>query len=206
VGKGGDAGVPVGVLALQGDYALHAAALGALDRSVREVRTSHDLEGLSGLILPGGESTTMLKVMEGTDMEAALTRFAGAGGALFGTCAGIILLARGVTGPAQRSLGVLDVDVNRNGYGRQVDSFETELAWTEDSHPVRGVFIRAPRITRVGDGVRVLSERDGEPVLVRAGRILAATFHPELTDDRRLHRYFVETVMEAPAPAPAEAT
>jgi 5'-phosphate synthase pdxT subunit len=191
----------VGVLALQGDYALHAAALRTLGREVREVRTSRDLEGLRGLILPGGESTAMLKLMEKTDMEEALRRFAGGGGALFGTCAGIILLAREVTGPAQRSLGVLDIAVNRNGYGRQVDSFETELAWTEDAQPVRGVFIRAPRITRVGDGVRVLSRQEEEPVLVRRERILATTFHPELTDDVRLHRYFVDTVMGAPAPA-----
>jgi 5'-phosphate synthase pdxT subunit len=143
--------------------------------------------------------------MEGTDTEAALVRFAGNGGALFGTCAGIILLARAVTGPGQRSLGILDVDVNRNGYGRQIDSFETELEWTEDAHPVRGVFIRAPRITRAGSAVRVLSRRDGEPVLVRSGRVLACTFHPELTDDLRLHRYFVDTVMGAPSPVPAEA-
>jgi 5'-phosphate synthase pdxT subunit len=199
----GGAGTEVGVLALQGDYALHARALRALGRDVREVRTARDLDGLSGLILPGGESTAMLKLMEGTDMEDALARFSGNGGALFGTCAGIILLARSVAGPQQRSLGVLDVDVNRNGYGRQIDSFEIELDWTEDAHPVRGVFIRAPRITRTGSAVRVLSRREDEPVLVRAGRILAATFHPELTDDLRLHRYFLDTVMAAAAPAGA---
>lgn len=187
----------IGILALQGDFALHAEALARLGAPARLVRTAKDLDGLDGLILPGGESTAMLKLMEGSDLEAALARFHAGGGALFGTCAGLILLARTVTGPAQRSLGLLDTTVVRNGYGRQVDSFETDLAWTEDHVPVRGVFIRAPRIDRVGTGVRVLATFHGEPVLVREGHVLAATFHPELTGDTRLHRYFLEDVAGA---------
>lgn len=193
----------VGVLALQGDFALHARALERLETPCRHVRTAADLDGLAGLILPGGESTAMLKLMEGTGLEGALREFHVAGGALFGTCAGLILLAREVTGPEQRALGLLDTTVVRNGFGRQVDSFETDLAWTEDHVPVRGVFIRAPRIDRVGTGVRVLATFGGEPVLVREGRVLAATFHPELTEDTRLHRYFLEEVVGAGRPAGA---
>lgn len=188
------AGPVVGVLALQGDFARHAAALQKLGAAVREVRDPKELEDLDALIIPGGESTTMLKLMEKTGMEAALVSFAERGGALFGTCAGVILLARKVAGPDQRSLGILDVDVDRNAYGRQIDSFETDLQWTEDTDTVRGVFIRAPRISRIGDGVRVLAHHDGHPVLVRNGNVLACTFHPELTTDTRLHRYFLDSV------------
>lgn len=192
----------VGVLALQGDFALHAVSLAGLGVPAREVRTVVDLEGLRALVLPGGESTTMLKLMEGTGLEEAITALHRDGGAILGTCAGLILLAREVAGPAQRSLALLDVDVTRNGYGRQIDSFETDIPWSEDSRPVRGVFIRAPRITRTGAGVRVLASVGGEPVLVRRGKVLAATFHPELTDDTRLHRYFLEEVAGMGSPSP----
>jgi 5'-phosphate synthase pdxT subunit len=185
----------IGVLALQGDFARHRAALERIGAQVREVRVPQDLDGLGGLVIPGGESTTMLKLMERTGLEEAIRAFYARGGALFGTCAGLILLARAVTGPEQRSLGLLDAVVERNAYGRQIDSFETDLPWSEDDGAIRGVFIRAPRIREVGPGVRVLAERDGEPVLVRNGRVLAATFHPELTDDTRLHRYFLEHVL-----------
>ena len=192
----------IGVLALQGDFALHARSLAALGVPCREVRTSRDLDGLGGVILPGGESSTMLKLMEGSTLEADLRGFHAAGGAVFGTCAGMILLAKRVTNPEQRSLGLLDADVERNGYGRQIDSFETDLPWTESDERIRGVFIRAPRFTRVGSGMRVLAERDGEAVLVREGRVLAAAFHPELTSDTRVHRYFVEQVLtQEPAAA-----
>ena len=198
-------GYGVGVLALQGSFARHRRMLEAVGAPAREVRTPRDLEGLTGLVLPGGESTTMLKLMEREGLEEAIRRFHGEGGALFGTCAGLILLAARVTGPDQRSLGLLDVDVERNAFGRQIDSFETDLDWTEDERGIRGVFIRAPRIRRMPDGVRALSHLDGEPVLVRADRVLAATFHPELTDDTRLHRYFVERVTggrREPTPRP----
>lgn len=193
----------VGVLSLQGDFALHLATLRRLGVSGEEVRTPDALEGLEGLVLPGGESTAMLKLMERTGMEDALRAFHARGGSLLGTCAGLILLARRVTGPEQRSLGLLDVDVARNAYGRQVDSFETDLAWLPGEPPLRGVFIRAPRITRLGPDVEALAVLDGEPLLVREGRVLAATFHPEATEDVRVHRYFLEAVMEPGNPEAA---
>ena len=186
--------VTIGVLALQGDFEAHARALDAAGAEVRLVKVPAELEGLAGLILPGGESTTMLKLMATVGMEDAVRRFHEGGGALFGTCAGLILLARGVTNPAQRSLGLLDVTVERNAYGRQVDSFETKV---EGLGPLEGeslpaVFIRAPRIERVGPGVEVLARHGGTAVLVRNGRVLAASFHPELTRDPRVHGLFCE--------------
>lgn len=181
----------IGVLALQGDFALHARSLVRAGATAREVRTVADLGGLDALVLPGGESTAMLKLMEGTGLEAGIRDLHARGGHLFGTCAGLILLARSVAGPAQRSLGLLDVGVARNAFGRQVDSFEADLALPEGEGMVRGVFIRAPRITAAGPGVEILARIDGEPALVREGRVLAATFHPEMTDDLRLHRYFL---------------
>ena len=211
----GDAadGASIGILALQGDFAAHGRALALCGLEAREVRLPRDLAGLRGLILPGGESTTLLRLMREYGFDEAIPRFAGSGGAIFGTCAGAILLARGVTSPAQWSLGILDIEVERNGYGRQIESFETELdgvapelmhAGRPDGTPLPAIFIRAPRIRRVGPGVTVLASVSGEPVLVRAGRILAATYHPELTADPRVHRYFTRAVMPASAPrAPA---
>lgn len=186
----------VGVLALQGDFAAHAKILRGLGAEVREVRRPAQLDGLSGLVIPGGESTTLLKLL---DHEPAwwdrLPAFHRAGGALFGTCAGLILLARDVE-PAQRSLALLDVTAARNAYGRQVDSFEIQGAW-QDGRLLEMVFIRAPKIARVGDGVEVLAEHGGEPVLVGAGNVLAATFHPELTDDTSTHARFLELATTA---------
>lgn len=168
-----------GVLALQGDFAAHLAALppGAV-----EVRTAAAVDALDLLVLPGGESTTMLKLLDGSGIEEAVRRLVARGGVVFGTCAGAILLAARVENPPQRSLGLIDVTVERNAFGRQVDSFEAVL---EPDYP--GVFIRAPRIRRVGPKVEVLARWEGEPVLVREGRVFAATFHPELTADRRVH-------------------
>jgi pyridoxal 5'-phosphate synthase pdxT subunit len=187
-------GTRIGVLALQGDFERHLAAFRELDVPATEVRVPEDLQGLSGLVLPGGESTAMLKLMEGTGMEDAIRSFHERGGALFGTCAGLILIADRVTQPEQRSLHLLDVDVERNAYGRQADSFEADLKTSIDQEPLRGVFIRAPRMTRHGASVEVLARADGEAVLVRQGNVLAATFHPEMTADLRVHRYFVEEV------------
>jgi 5'-phosphate synthase pdxT subunit len=168
-----------GVLALQGDFAAHIAAMpGAV-----EVRTAREIEPLDVLILPGGESTTLLNLLEGSGIEEAARRLLGRGGSIFGTCAGAILLARRVTNPGQPSWGLIDIDVERNAFGRQADSFEATLE--PDFH---GVFIRAPRIRRLGEGVEVLARWNGEPVLVREGRVFAATFHPELADDRRIHK------------------
>lgn len=168
----------VGVLALQGDFAAHITATpGAV-----EVRTAREIEPLDALVLPGGESTTLLHLLDGSGIEEAARRLLGRGGTIFGTCAGAILLAKRVTNPAQPSWGLIDIDVERNAFGRQVDSFEATLE--PDYH---GIFIRAPRITRSGPGVQVLARWNGEPVLVREGRVFAATFHPELTEDRRIH-------------------
>ena len=183
-----------GVLALQGDFEAHAAALGAAGVEAREVRRVHDLDRLSGLVIPGGESTALLRLMDDEPWFDALRRFHAAGGALLGTCAGAILLARCVV-PEQRSLGLLDAVVERNAYGRQLDSFETRLA-ADGAGPIDAVFIRAPRIRSVGPAVETLARFDGEPVLVRQGRIMAATFHPELTDSSGLHRLFVSLAPE----------
>lgn len=181
----------VGVLALQGDFAAHAQALREAGAAPVEVRRPADLEGLDGLVLPGGESTTLLELLERGEFMAPLAEFAAAM-PVFGTCAGCILLADEVSHPAQKSLGVLRAAVERNAYGRQNDS-SIEIGPTQlPGGPLEMVYIRAPRIARVGDGVEVLAERDGFPVLVRQGRVMAATFHPELSADRRVHRYFVE--------------
>ena len=160
--------------------------------------TPSQLEGLSGLVLPGGESTTMLKFMQEEGLVEPIEQFWRAGGALYGTCAGGILLARRVSSPAQFSLGFLDVSIERNGYGRQIDShISREPCESLGAPPLPMVFIRAPVIHNVGREVAVMAEHRGEPVLVREGRVLASTFHPELTDDLRVHRFFVEHVVRA---------
>ena len=186
----------IGVLAIQGDYAAHAEALRECDAEPVLVRKPEQLDGLDGLILPGGESTTFLKFLERDGFLDALCSFC-ATTPTFGTCAGCILLAKEVLHPAQASLGLLDATVERNAYGRQIDSSieqaETQLA----DGPLEMVYIRAPRLTRIGPEVSVLAERDGSPVLVRQGHLLAATFHPELSSDRRVHRYFVDMVRAA---------
>ena len=183
----------VGVLALQGAFREHGRSLERLGATVVEVRTPADLEGLDGLVLPGGESTTMDLLLGSSGLRAPLGDAVAAGLPVFGTCAGLILLARdiedGVEG--QRTLSALDVTALRNGYGRQVRSFEGEVALASGGEPMTGLFIRAPRITRVGEGVEVLGLLGDEPVAVRSGSIMAATFHPELTDDDRLHGQFL---------------
>jgi pyridoxal 5'-phosphate synthase pdxT subunit len=174
----------VGVLALQGDFAAHERALAASGVRARRVLVPTDLAGLRGLVLPGGESTALLRLMGPVGMEEALRGFHGAGGILFGTCAGLILLAAKVTGPDQPSLGLLDAVVERNAYGRQVDSFvgTGRIALPgEEERDLEMVFIRAPRIRSVGPGVRVLGTHAGEPVLVEGEGIIAATFHPEMS-------------------------
>jgi pyridoxal 5'-phosphate synthase pdxT subunit len=184
----------IGVLAIQGDYAAHAEALADTGAIAVEVRKREELEGLDGLILPGGESTTMLKFLERGRLFDDLVEFCKTR-PVFGTCAGAILLAREVRNPQQQSLGALDAVVERNAYGRQIDSSilfaDTKLA----GEKLEMVFIRAPRIVEVGPGVEVLARRDGRPTLVRQGRLMAATFHPELSPDRRVHKAFVELVI-----------
>jgi pyridoxal 5'-phosphate synthase pdxT subunit len=182
----------IGILAIQGDYEAHAKMLDRIGVAYTYVRTPEDLKGVSGVILPGGESTTHLKVMTEEGLFDALKQFASDGGAFFGTCAGTILLAREVHGPSQESLALLDVSVLRNGYGRQLAS-DVHLGKTKiAAAPVEMVFIRAPIIESVGKGVEVLAEDAGHPVLVRQGKILASTFHPELTGDPSVHEYFLK--------------
>ncbi len=199
-GRSSGAPVPaVGVLAVQGDFAAHLDGLARLGVAGREVRTPGDLAGLDGVILPGGESGAHRRILQENGLFEALRRFHDEGGALYGTCAGLILLARSVTNPVQESLGLIDVDVVRNGYGRQIDSFEA-VGRPEPGGPFEGrtlpmVFIRAPRIGRLGPGVEVLLRHDEEPVAVREGRVLASTFHPEMTDDETFHRYFLTEVI-----------
>ena len=186
----------IGVLAIQGDYGAHAEALIESGADPVEVRSAEELERLDGLILPGGESTTILKFLERRGLFESLKEFAEVR-PVFGTCAGTILLAREVRHPVQRSLGVLDAVVERNAYGRQIDSTILLEPTALAGGPLEMVFIRAPRITETGAGVEVLARREGFPVLVRQGNLLAATFHPELSSDRRIHKLFVEAVIAA---------
>jgi len=176
----------IGVLAVQGNFREHVQMLRRLGAETVEVRKPEQLDGLDGLVLPGGESTTFTRLMELYGLDEAVRRFEGP---VFGTCAGMIVLDRG-------HLGLVDVTVRRNAFGRQVASFETGLAVSGLDEPVRAVFIRAPCVEEVGPGVEVLAEVDGHPVLAREGRFLVAAFHPELTDDTRLHEMFLESVRE----------
>jgi 5'-phosphate synthase pdxT subunit len=177
----------VGVLAVQGNFREHAAMLRRLGARVVEVRKPDQLDGLDGLVIPGGESTAIMRLVRLYGLEDAITRFAGA---VFGTCAGMILLDRA-------HLDLMDVEVERNAYGRQVHSFEADLELGDGDEPLRGVFIRAPRVADVGPDVEVLAALDGDPVLLRQGRFLVAAFHPELTNDTRVHERFLELVEEA---------
>jgi len=176
----------IGVLALQGAFREHARALTKLGADVVEVRLPEDLDGLDGLVIPGGESTTMTLLAESSGLDRALQEFAQP---VLGTCAGAIVLDRA-------HYALADIAVDRNAYGRQVKSFEADVTLRDDAVPLRGVFIRAPRIRELAPDVEVLGELDGEPVLVRDGRLLLATFHPELTDDLRVHELFLEMVRE----------
>jgi 5'-phosphate synthase pdxT subunit len=174
----------IGVLALQGNVREHAEVLRRLGAEIVEVRKPEQLDGLDGLVIPGGESTTFMRLMRLYGLEDAVRGFAPP---VFGTCAGMIVLDRS-------HLGLVDIDVDRNAYGRQVASFEADLEL--NGQPLRGVFIRAPRVRDVGEDVEVLAELNGEPVLVRDGRFLVASFHPELTDDTRVHELFLQLVEE----------
>ena len=188
----------IGVLAIQGDYAAHAEALAESGAEPCEVRKPDELAGLDGLILPGGESTTILRFLEKLSFFEALEEFCGTH-PVFGTCAGAILLAREVRNPPQRSLGLLDAVVERNAYGRQIDSTILTAETALPGGPLEMVFIRAPRIVATGPDVEVLAQRDDSPVLVRQGHVMAATFHPELSNDRRVHRLFVQIVAADPS-------
>ncbi len=187
---------PFGVLALQGDFAAHLAAFRELGTPTREVRRVADLAGLSGLMIPGGESTTLLNLMADEPWFEAMGRFHAEGGVVAGTCAGAILLARHVV-PAQPSLGLLDASIERNAWGRQVDSFEAPVSAPALGGTVEAVFIRAPRLRALGSAVEVLGRYRDEPVLVRQGRVIAGTFHPELTRSRALHAYLARPALAA---------
>jgi len=189
----------IGILTLQGDFEAHARILARLGAEPVFVRTAADLDAIDGLIIPGGESTTMLKLLRAENLLEPLADF-GRRRPIFGTCAGAILLAAGVSHPAQEGLALMDIDVERNGYGRQIDSrvarLEPEAEFTARTEPgdMEAVFIRAPVIRRVGPQARVLARFEGDPVLVEQGPHLAATFHPELTADARVHRLFLSKV------------
>jgi 5'-phosphate synthase pdxT subunit len=181
--------VVVGVLALQGGFGAHAKVLRELGAEVREVRTPADLDGLDGLVMPGGESTTMTLGIEREQLAEPLRQLVQSGTPVLGTCAGMIMLDR-------EHLGVLDVSARRNAFGRQVQSFEADVS-VQGAGAMTAVFIRAPWVEHVGEGVEVLAEVDGHPVLARQGRNLVAAFHPELTDDTRIHELFLNQVREA---------
>ena len=187
----------VGVLALQGAFREHVAALRDVGVEAVEVRLPRDLEGLDGLVIPGGESSTMSKLIDAYDLEQPIRDLHARGGAFLGTCAGMIVLAHHAEDgrPDQRYLDMIDIDVRRNAYGRQPASFESPLHLAGEDLPIPGVFIRAPQIERLGEGVEVVAEHDGKPVAARQGNVLVTAFHPELTTDRRLHSRFASMVM-----------
>jgi 5'-phosphate synthase pdxT subunit len=183
--------VKIGILAVQGDFEAHAAMLEQLGAQTTEVRTPADLEGCDGLILPGGESTTQLKFLQEEGLADKIVKFAEHGGAIFGTCAGAILLAKDVEHPKQESLNLMDMTVVRNAYGRQIASDVVSGPTALKKEPLEMVFIRGPVIERAGPGVKVLAEYAGKPALVQRDNIMAATFHPELTDDTTVHEHFL---------------
>ncbi|MBF8299295.1 MAG: glutamine amidotransferase [Dehalococcoidia bacterium] len=190
--------VTIAVLALQGDFREHVAVLHRLGAQAREVRTAADLSGVDGLIMPGGESTAICRLMDRWALRGPILDLAKSGVPVWGTCAGLILLAKRIVDDPIQSLGLLDIDVRRNAYGRQVDSFETEVPMRAlGDPPMPAVFIRAPVITRVGPDVEVLgSLPDGTPVAVREGNLLGSSFHPELTPDSRFHEYLITLAKE----------
>jgi 5'-phosphate synthase pdxT subunit len=193
----------IGILAVQGDFAAHAAMLAGMGIDTVEVRAPADLDGCDGLILPGGESTTQLQFLQEEGLYETIKHFAVDGHAVFGTCAGAILLATDVENPTQDSLGLLDMTVLRNGYGRQIasDVFFAKSALKKE--PLEMVFIRGPIIERTGPGIEVLAKHSGKPAIVRKGPILATTFHPELTGDTTVHEYFLKLAAESGQPVQA---
>jgi 5'-phosphate synthase pdxT subunit len=189
--------VKIGILAVQGDFAAHAAMLEGLGIETVEVRTPADMEGCGGLILPGGESTTQLQFLQEEGLAETIKKFAAEGHAVFGTCAGAILLATDVENPKQESLGLLDMTVLRNGYGRQIASDVFSAKSTLKDEPLEMVFIRGPIIERTGPGIEILAKHAGKPAIVQKGRLLATTFHPELTSDTTVHEYFLTLAAES---------
>ena len=202
---GPGAGLTIGVLALQGDFREHRAVLERLGAATREVRRADQLVGLDGLVVPGGESTTMCKLMHAYGLAAPIADFHRGGGALYGTCAGLIVLAAGTVEGFPPTLGLIEVVARRNAFGRQVRSFEADLEVpAAGPAPVRAVFIRAPWIESAAPGVEVLASCEGHAVAARQGRVLVTAFHPELTDDTRLHELFIAMIRRAGAAAEPE--
>lgn len=195
----------IGILAVQGDFAAHAVMLESMGIDTVEVRTPADLDGCDGLILPGGESTTQLQFLQKEGLYETIKHFAAGGHAIFGTCAGAILLATDVENPKQDSLGLLDMTVLRNGYGRQVASDVFFEKSTLRNEPLEMVFIRGPIIDRTGPGIEILAKHAGRPAIVRKDKILATTFHPELTSDTTVHEYFLKLAAEPGKPLSASA-
>lgn len=193
----------VGVLAIQGDFAEHIAVLKRLGVQGREIRLPHQLADIDGLIIPGGESTTLSRLMNIYDLREPITRMANEGKAIWGTCAGMIMMAKEITEEDPVPLGLMDIGVLRNAFGRQVDSFEQDLTINQlDQAPFHGVFIRAPAIIRVGQEVDIMASLpDGQPVAVCQHKLMATAFHPELTGDNRLHRYFLDLIPKEPSTA-----
>lgn len=185
-------GIKVGVLAFQGDVAEHIEAFKRAGAEAFPIKKVEDLDKIDALSLPGGESTTISRFLKEEKFFEAIPQRYYEGLGIFATCAGMILLANEVVGNSVESMKLLNIKVKRNAYGRQKDSFEADVILGFDSKPFRAVFIRAPRILEVGNGVEVVSEIEGEPIMVRSGRVLAASFHPELTDDLRIHKYFLK--------------
>ena len=186
--------IKIGALAVQGDFAAHISALAKAGVECIEVKKSGDLIGVQGLIIPGGESTTMLKFLDEDGLSDPIINFAKSGYPILGTCAGAIVLASEVLNPVQKTLGLIDITIERNAYGRQVDSFIDEAVSSLEGGFIEAVFIRAPIIRRVGKNVDVLAQHRNDPILVREGNILAATFHPELSNDNRVHNYFISLI------------
>ena len=195
----------IGVLAVQGDFAEHIASLRKLGIEPREVRLPHQMEDIQGLIIPGGESTTLSRLMSLYDLREPVEQLCRDGKSLWGTCAGMIMMAREITEEDPVPMGLMDIGVQRNSYGRQIDSFEQDLEVTAfDGGPFHAIFIRAPGLIRVGDGVEVLASLPGgQPVAVRQGNMMASSFHPELTDDTRFHRYFLDLATDRALPGSA---
>ena len=191
---------PIGVLAIQGDFLEHRKMLDSISIESREVRTPKELDDLDGLIIPGGESTTIVQLIDIYDMRNTLVEKVHQGLPIWGTCAGMIVLAKSLKDTRPEPLGLMDIEVSRNAFGRQIDSFETDLNISGiDGPPMHAIFIRAPLITKVGKGVEILAEvSEGKPVAVRQGKILATSFHPELTEDSRMHSMFANIANSVP--------
>lgn len=186
----------IGVLALQGSFKEHIDMLQSIKVKTVPVKLPEDLKKIKGLIIPGGESTTIAKLMIKNGLDKAIKKAFSSGLFIYGTCAGAIVLAKEVEGNNQPSLKLMDIMIKRNDYGRQIDSFEAELEVSDFKRPFRGIFIRAPAVYHVGENLEVLSKFDGKPVLIKEGRLLVSTFHPELTADSRIHEYFLSIVKE----------